>query len=101
MTACGGAARRGHFYPGTGAAGEVGAGAGEGFTVNVPWPCGGMGNGARACWRCRSQASGAFHSGIHVCTVQGCWWRSGSGTSACTPTAWAAGAHRPDGCIGG
>lgn len=39
-------ARRGHFYPGTGAAAEVGAGAGEGFTVNVPWPCGGMGNGA-------------------------------------------------------
>jgi len=50
-TASGGAARRGHFYPGTGAAGEVGVGAGEGFTVNVPWPCGGMGNGARACWR--------------------------------------------------
>jgi hypothetical protein len=50
-TTSGGAARRGHFYPGTGAAGEVGVGAGEGFTVNVPWPCGGMGNGARAYWR--------------------------------------------------
>jgi acetoin utilization deacetylase AcuC-like enzyme len=28
------------FYPGTGAADEVGAGAGEGFTVNVPLPAG-------------------------------------------------------------
>ncbi|HKA33368.1 MAG TPA: histone deacetylase [Candidatus Binatia bacterium] len=28
------------YYPGTGAAGEVGAGAGEGFTVNVPLPAG-------------------------------------------------------------
>ncbi len=28
------------FYPGTGAAGEVGAGAGAGFTVNVPLPAG-------------------------------------------------------------
>ncbi|EIE24210.1 histone deacetylase, partial [Coccomyxa subellipsoidea C-169] len=35
----------GHFYPGTGAVKEVGRGAGEGFTVNVPWPMGGMGNG--------------------------------------------------------
>jgi histone deacetylase 6 len=31
------------FYPGTGAIGEIGAGAGRGFTVNVPWP-GGMGD---------------------------------------------------------
>lgn len=38
-------ARRGHFYPGTGAVQEVGEGAGEGYTVNVPWPMGGMGNG--------------------------------------------------------
>jgi acetoin utilization deacetylase AcuC-like enzyme len=28
------------FYPGTGAAGEVGAAEGEGFTVNVPLPAG-------------------------------------------------------------
>jgi len=28
------------FYPGTGAAGETGIGAGEGFTVNVPLPAG-------------------------------------------------------------
>jgi len=28
------------FYPGTGAADEVGAGAGEGFTVNIPLPAG-------------------------------------------------------------
>ena len=28
------------FYPGTGAAGETGVGAGEGFTVNVPLPAG-------------------------------------------------------------
>jgi acetoin utilization deacetylase AcuC-like enzyme len=28
------------YYPGTGAAGEVGAGAGEGFTVNIPLPAG-------------------------------------------------------------
>jgi histone deacetylase 6 len=31
------------FYPGTGAVGEIGARAGQGFTVNVPWP-GGMGD---------------------------------------------------------
>ena len=31
------------FYPGTGAIGEIGGGAGRGFTVNVPWP-GGMGD---------------------------------------------------------
>jgi acetoin utilization deacetylase AcuC-like enzyme len=31
------------FYPGTGAVAETGAGAGLGFTVNVPWP-GGMGD---------------------------------------------------------
>ena len=31
------------FYPGTGAADEIGAGAGRGFTLNVPWP-GGMGD---------------------------------------------------------
>ena len=36
---------RGHFYPGTGAVDEVGEGAGEGHSVNVPWPMGGMGNG--------------------------------------------------------
>lgn len=35
----------GFFFPGTGGPSEVGRGAGEGFTVNVPWPCGGMGNG--------------------------------------------------------
>jgi acetoin utilization deacetylase AcuC-like enzyme len=28
------------FYPGTGAAGEIGVGAGSGFTVNVPMPAG-------------------------------------------------------------
>ena len=36
---------RGYFFPGTGGPSEVGKGLGEGFTVNVPWPCGGMGNG--------------------------------------------------------
>ena len=36
---------RGTFYPGTGAVTEVGLGAGEGFSVNVPWPCGDMRNG--------------------------------------------------------
>ncbi|GAB4821315.1 hypothetical protein N2152v2_008361 [Parachlorella kessleri] len=35
----------GQFYPGTGAATEVGCGEAEGRTVNVPWPCGGMRNG--------------------------------------------------------
>jgi len=28
------------FYPGTGAIGELGSGAGRGFTINVPWPAG-------------------------------------------------------------
>jgi len=32
--------RYGFFYPGTGAATEVGSGKGEGFTVNVPMPAG-------------------------------------------------------------
>ena len=35
----------GSFYPGTGAAHEAGEGPGAGYTVNVPWPCGGMRNG--------------------------------------------------------
>ena len=34
----------GHFYPGSGAARECGDGAGEGFSVNVPWPGGGFGD---------------------------------------------------------
>jgi histone deacetylase 6 len=37
--------RSGSFYPGTGSAHEVGQGEGEGYSVNVPWPCGGMRNG--------------------------------------------------------
>lgn len=36
------------LYPGTGALGERGIGAGEGFTVNVPLPSGATGNTARA-----------------------------------------------------
>ena len=36
------------LYPGTGALGERGIGAGEGFTVNVPLPPGATGNTARA-----------------------------------------------------
>ena len=35
---------RGHFFPGTGGPNEVGKGPGEGFTVNVPWPAGNMGD---------------------------------------------------------
>ena len=34
----------GSFYPGTGRVTEVGSGAGVGYTINVPWPCGGMGD---------------------------------------------------------
>eukprot|EP01138_Halocafeteria_seosinensis_P005430 gb/GECG01005551.1/.p1 GENE.gb/GECG01005551.1/~~gb/GECG01005551.1/.p1 ORF type:complete len:1042 (+),score=127.26 gb/GECG01005551.1/:1-3126(+) len=34
----------GSFFPGTGAASEVGGGPGEGYTVNIPWPCRGMGD---------------------------------------------------------
>ena len=33
------------FYPGTGAHDATGTGAGQGFSVNVPWLTGGMGNG--------------------------------------------------------
>jgi histone deacetylase 6 len=36
---------RGTFYPGTGAAHEVGRGRGAGYTVNVPWDAGNIGNG--------------------------------------------------------
>lgn len=36
---------RGTFYPGTGAANEVGRGRGAGYTVNVPWDAGNIGNG--------------------------------------------------------
>lgn len=38
---------KGTFYPGTtfGGIHIVGEGVGEGFTVNIPWPCGGMGDG--------------------------------------------------------
>ncbi|GAX82206.1 hypothetical protein CEUSTIGMA_g9634.t1 [Chlamydomonas eustigma] len=35
----------GDFYPGTGSAGEVGVGAGEGFNVNIAWNGAGMQNG--------------------------------------------------------
>lgn len=38
-------AHRGTFYPGTGAASEVGQGVGEGFTVNVPWDTDGVSDG--------------------------------------------------------
>ena len=31
-----------HFYPGTGAAEEVGHGNGKGTTVNIPWECTGL-----------------------------------------------------------
>lgn len=34
----------GLFYPGTGAAIEVGCDEGEGFSVNIPWGCGGIGD---------------------------------------------------------
>lgn len=34
----------GRFYPGTGAANEVGSFDGEGFSVNIPWKCGGVGD---------------------------------------------------------
>ncbi|KAM3254383.1 hypothetical protein ACQJBY_048098 [Aegilops geniculata] len=34
----------GSFYPGTGAADEVGDLAGKGFSVNIPWSCGGVGD---------------------------------------------------------
>lgn len=34
----------GLFYPGTGAATEVGIDEGEGYSVNIPWPCGGIGD---------------------------------------------------------
>lgn len=36
---------RGMFYPGTGAAEATGSGLGQGFSVNVPWLEGEMGNG--------------------------------------------------------
>ncbi|XP_057814818.1 histone deacetylase 15 isoform X2 [Cryptomeria japonica] len=34
----------GHFYPGSGAASEVGTFGGEGYSVNIPWKCGGVGD---------------------------------------------------------
>ncbi|KAH9329465.1 hypothetical protein KI387_001573 [Taxus chinensis] len=34
----------GRFYPGTGAACEVGSAEGEGYSVNIPWKCGGIGD---------------------------------------------------------
>uniref|UniRef100_A0A1J3HCI6 histone deacetylase n=2 Tax=Noccaea caerulescens TaxID=107243 RepID=A0A1J3HCI6_NOCCA len=34
----------GNFYPGTGAADEVGSNGAEGYCVNVPWSCGGVGD---------------------------------------------------------
>ena len=39
----------GAFFPGTGAADECGQGAGEGFTVNVPWEGPGPGDGDYVC----------------------------------------------------
>jgi histone deacetylase 6 len=43
----------GSFFPGTGAADEVGTGAGEGFTVNVPWSGPGPGDGDYVAAFCR------------------------------------------------
>ncbi|KAK9105581.1 hypothetical protein Scep_022425 [Stephania cephalantha] len=34
----------GRFYPGTGAASEVGVKGAEGYCVNIPWKCGGVGD---------------------------------------------------------
>ncbi|CAL1399898.1 unnamed protein product [Linum trigynum] len=34
----------GKFYPGTGAASEVGSKGAEGYCVNIPWSCGGVGD---------------------------------------------------------
>ncbi|KAG0580183.1 hypothetical protein KC19_4G154200 [Ceratodon purpureus] len=34
----------GKFYPGTGSADKVGSGLGEGFCVNIPWSCSGIGD---------------------------------------------------------
>ncbi|KAJ3669933.1 hypothetical protein LUZ60_010257 [Juncus effusus] len=34
----------GNFYPGTGSAFEVGSEGAEGFSVNIPWSCGGVGD---------------------------------------------------------
>ncbi|KAI3865877.1 hypothetical protein MKX03_014509 [Papaver bracteatum] len=34
----------GKFYPGTGAADEVGVNGAEGYCVNIPWKCGGVGD---------------------------------------------------------
>ncbi|GAQ90206.1 Histone deacetylase complex catalytic component HDA1 [Klebsormidium nitens] len=34
----------GHFYPGTGGVYEVGSGQGAGYSVNIPWPCGNIGD---------------------------------------------------------
>lgn len=34
----------GQFYPGTGAANEVGSMGAEGYCVNIPWSCGGVGD---------------------------------------------------------
>ncbi|MFM8606316.1 MAG: histone deacetylase [Cyanobium sp.] len=39
------------LYPGTGAAGERGSGAGEGFTLNAPLPAGSDGAAVLAAWR--------------------------------------------------
>ncbi|XP_068652281.1 histone deacetylase 15-like [Aristolochia californica] len=35
----------GWFYPGTGAVDEIGVSDGEGYCVNIPWRCGGVGDG--------------------------------------------------------
>ena len=35
----------GSFFPGSGAADEVGRGSGKGYTVNVPWDCAGATDG--------------------------------------------------------
>jgi hypothetical protein len=43
----------GAFFPGTGAADEVGTGAGEGYTVNVPWSGPGPGDGDYVAAFCR------------------------------------------------
>lgn len=69
---CVAAGHRGTFYPGTGAATEVGQGDGAGFTVNVPWDTDGVSDGdyMAAMQQVSSRATISGHAGSRQS-----WWQ--------------------------
>jgi len=60
----------GNFYPGTGAAHEVGILDGQGFSVNIPWSRGGVGdNDYIFAFKTVVLPIGNWHKNIEMCAI--------------------------------